>query len=103
MISGELYSLEGVKHGGVSGVTHGEELLAFAEALVVGDDASLDRARRSMLEAMGVAAFVEAAGVAAQLAGIVRVADATGIPIDPGDEEFTRAIQAELGISEKFE
>ena len=103
MISGENYSLEGVKHGGVSGVTHGEELLAFAEALAVGDDASLDRARRSMVEAMGVAAFVEAAGVAAQFTGIVRVADATGIPVDPGDEEFTQAIQAELGISEKSE
>jgi hypothetical protein len=40
-------------------------------------------------------------GVAAQFTGIVRVADATGIPVDPGDEEFTRAIQAELGISEQ--
>jgi hypothetical protein len=43
------------------------------------------------------------AGVAAQFAGIVRVADATGIPVDPGDGEFTQAIQAELGISEKSE
>jgi hypothetical protein len=42
-------------------------------------------------------------GVAAQFTGIVRVADATGIPVDPGDEEFTQAIQAELGISEKSE
>jgi hypothetical protein len=101
VISGENYSLEGVKHGGVSGVSHGDELLAFAEALVVGDDTILDRARRSIVEAMGVAAFVEAAGVAAQFIGIVRVADATGIPTDPGDEEFSAAIQAELGISEK--
>jgi hypothetical protein len=103
MISGEPYSLEGVKSGGASGVTRGEELLAFAEALVVGDDASLDRARRSLVEAMGAAAFVEAAGVAAQFNGIVRVADATGIPVDPGDEEASAAIQAELGISEKPE
>ena len=90
-----------MKNGGASGVSHGEELLAFAEALVVGDDASLERARRSMLEVMGAAAFVEAAGVAAQFNGIVRVADATGIPADPGDEEFSEAIQAELGIFEK--
>jgi len=102
MISGEPYSLEGVKSGGASGVTHGDELLAFA-ALVVGDDASLDRARQSVVEAMGAAAFVEAAGVAAQFNGTVRVADATGIPVDPGEEEASAAIQAELGISEKPE
>jgi hypothetical protein len=101
MNTGDDYSLEGVRHGGVSGVSHGEELLAFAEALMTGDDASLDRARREMLDAMGVAAFVEAAGVAAQFNGIVRIADATGIPVDSVDAEFTKAIQAELGISAK--
>jgi hypothetical protein len=103
MNTGDDYSLEGVRNGGASGVTHGEELLALAAALMIGDDASLDRARREMVDAMGVAAFVEAAGVAAQFNGIVRIADATGIPVDSVDDEFTKAIQAELGISGKFE
>lgn len=103
MNTGDDYSLEGVRHGGASGVTHGEELLAFAEALMIGDEASLDRARREVVDALGEAAFVEAAGVAAQFNGIVRIADATGIPVDPDDEEFTQAIQAELGISGKVD
>jgi hypothetical protein len=103
MNTGDDYSLDGVRQGGASGVTHGKELLAFAEALRIGDDASLDRARREVVDAMGVAAFVEAAGVAAQFNGIVRIADATGIPIDSVDDEFTKEIQAELGISRKLE
>jgi hypothetical protein len=65
-----------------SGVPHGEALVAFADALVGEDEEALERARTALLEALGPAGFVDAAAVASNFERMVRVADATGIPLD---------------------
>ena len=65
-----------------SGVEHGTLLIAFAEAMVGDDDATLTHARHAVIEVMSPAALVDAAGVASNFERMVRIADATGIPID---------------------
>jgi len=65
-----------------SGVAHGERLLAFADALVGQDDAALEGARGALAEALGPEGLVDAAAVASNFERMVRIADATGIPLD---------------------
>ena len=82
---------------GEVGVVDGKLLLAFADA-VGDDDAALDRVRAELFEALGEVAFVDAAGTAASFNAVVRVADATGIPIEGSKESATRAILDDLGV-----
>lgn len=99
---GEDFTLEGVKGttGGDGGVPHGRLLLDFAEAVVGGADADLDRARIKLIEAVGTEGFVDAAGVVASFNSVVRVADATGIPLEQFKLDQTTDVRAELGIDD---
>ena len=65
-----------------SGVAQGERLLAFADALVGEDDAALERERDALCAALGAEGLVDAAAVASNFERMVRIADATGIPLD---------------------
>ena len=85
---------------GESGVVHGKLLLAFSDAVFGDDDAALDRARAALVEMLGEEAFVDAAGTAASFNAVVRVADATGIPLDEFKEDPAREILDELGIED---
>ena len=96
--SGQTYALNGVTEGGESGVPHGDELLAFVAAAVGGSDAELDAARAALIDRIGPHAFVSAASVTAFFNGIVRIADASGIPLDPNECD-TEDLQAELGVA----
>ena len=95
----DLNSVIGSGDGDV-GVVHGKLLLAFADAVAGNDDAELDRARVALVEVLGEAAFVDAAGTAASFDAVVRVADATGIPIDESREDATREILNDLGMED---
>ncbi len=64
------------------GVSFAGELVRFAEALVSRDPGSLNEARASLLHVAGPEVLVEAAAVAANFQRMVRIADATGIPVD---------------------
>jgi hypothetical protein len=81
-----------------SGIPFGDELSAFAEALVVGSDQELDKKRQSVVDAMGAEAMVDAAGVASNFERMVRIADATGIPLGGGLKEFSSEVRLELGL-----
>lgn len=85
---------------GEVGVVHGKLLLAFADAVVGDDDAELDRVRVALVEELGEAAFVDAAATAASFNSVVRVADATGIPIEEYKEDPTREILNDLGVKD---
>jgi hypothetical protein len=80
-----------------SGVPGGGVLSAFAEAIVAGAD-SLAQARSAVVAALGEAAMVDAAAVVAGFNGITRIADATGIPLEPAKAEETEAWRGALGI-----
>jgi hypothetical protein len=59
----------------------------------------MDAARASLLEAVGPAAFVDAAGVVGNFQRMVRIADATGIPLDGPMAALTQGMREELGIN----
>lgn len=86
-----------------TGVENGSLLIALAEAIVADDKPAMAEARRRIIEAMGVAALVDAAGVAAYFNGIDRIADATGTPLDPASAEDTADMRAALGIDRFYE
>ena len=83
-----------------SGVPHGEALLAFADALVGEDDARLESARKAVLEALGPAGLVDAAGVASNLERMVRIADGTGIPLEARVRLITGELRDELELDD---
>jgi hypothetical protein len=91
-----LHAIRDAAHD--SGIPHGAELLEFAEAVVAGEDDRMDQARDALVDAMGAAAMVDAAGVASNFQRMVRIADATRIPLGEPFESATADLRAELGI-----
>lgn len=83
---------------GDGGVPHGGLLTGFAGAVLGGDDARLIVARERVRDSLGDAALVDAAAVIANYSALDRVADATGIPLEPAKEAGTADLRAELGI-----
>ncbi len=81
-----------------SGVPHAVELLAFAEAVVGDDEPALEQARKRLLEAVGPAAFVDAAAVVGNFQRMVRIADGIGIPLDTPVQAFTENVRGVLGL-----
>ena len=82
-----------------SGVPDGALLLAFTEAVLGTDDRTLDDTRAALLAELGGAALVDAAGTVASYNSIVKVADATGIPLDDETADETADLRADLGIA----
>jgi hypothetical protein len=82
-----------------SGVACGAELLAFADAaLDAGDDLAL--ARQAVTARLGEKGMVDAAAVIAGFDAITRVADGSGIPLEPPKAEATADWRASLGIDD---
>jgi hypothetical protein len=84
---------------GDAGIPQGDRLADFAEAALGSDEKRLVRARTKLTDALGAAGLVDAAAVVANFNAIDRIADATGIPIDPDRVELTADLRAELGIN----
>jgi hypothetical protein len=82
--------------GGPTGVEHGEELLAFTEAVMRGEAATAERAR--LREILSPEAFVDLAAVIGSFNVVDRIADATGIPVDATMLEMSREVRAELDL-----
>jgi hypothetical protein len=104
-VSGELegtrYDLHAVTDASAPepvGVAHERELLALADAVVRGGEPELAEARRAALETLGPEGFVAAAAVASNFERMVRIADATGIPLDAPLAALSADLRAELGI-----
>jgi hypothetical protein len=103
--TGQAFDLHAVTEGAVtarSGVAHEEPLLALAEAMVSNDEEGLATARARVLDDLGSEALVDAAAVASNFERMVRIADATGIPLDSFLDEMTVDIRAELHLA-RFE
>ncbi|MDG2304877.1 MAG: hypothetical protein P8R42_09505 [Candidatus Binatia bacterium] len=85
-----------VGRGGSGGLPHGEEIVRFGEAVSKGEDAG--GARDALIEAVGPAGFVEAAGIVGIFNGLVRTADASGIPLDDGTRDASGEFREALGL-----
>ena len=83
---------------GDGGVPQGGLLIEFAEAVLGSDEARLVRVRAALVEKIGSNALVDAAAVVGFFNAIDRVADATGIPLDPERVGQTADFRAQLGI-----
>ena len=79
---------------------HAELLIEFAEAATGDDPDRLARARTAVADTLGPAALVDSAGVAAIFQAVVRIADATGIPLEDYKAEITEDVREELGIND---
>ena len=80
-------------------VDHGAELVSFAEAVTWGSG-NVDEVREAVLERLGADGFVEAASIVGIFNGLVRTADATGIPLDDSMKLATVDAREDLGINE---
>ncbi len=93
--------MESVIGGADAGVPHGAMLVEFAEAMLGGDADRKARARRGLEGALGAAALVDAAALVASFSAVVKIADATGIPLEDYKEAATRDLRDQLGL-ERF-
>lgn len=84
-----------------SGVEHGTLLLAFADAMVGEDDDALNHMRHAVIEVLRAEAMVDAAGVASNFERMVRIADATGIPLDERLQVLSQEVRDTLHL-ERF-
>jgi hypothetical protein len=84
-----------------SGVEHGTLLLAFAEAMAGEDEDALTHVRHAVIEVLSPAAMVDAAGVASNFERMVRIADATGIPLDARIQTLSQEVREALHL-ERF-
>jgi hypothetical protein len=82
---------------GGSGVTHEAELLTFADA-AIGAEGGLAEARAALEACVGGEAVADAAAVIAGFDAITRVADGSGIPLEPPKAEASAEWRAALGI-----
>jgi len=82
---------------GDAGVPCGDALLRFASAANK-RSADLDDARAALLSAVGAEGLLEAAATVAIFNGLVRVADGTGIQLDPAMLTATVEDRAALGL-----
>ena len=78
-------------------MAHGAELVAFAEASVTGAQ-TLAQSRAAVVEALGPAAKVDAAGVASNFERMVRIADSTGIELGDLLEQASADVRDALGL-----
>jgi hypothetical protein len=80
------------------GVPHGALLMRFAAAALEADPVGLAAERDRLHATLGTAATVDAAAVVGIFNAVVRVADATGIPLETYKADLSTGLRRELGI-----
>ena len=81
-----------------SGIAHAGALVDFAEAVLGMNDVRLLQARQNVERILGNAGLVDCAAVVAIFNAVVRIADATGIPLEAYKIDSTADLRAKLGI-----
>lgn len=87
--------------GANAGVPLAAELLEFGEAMLDDDRDRQARARAAVYGALGATGLVDAAAIVASFNAVVKIADATGIPLEPEKAAATEELRAALGL-ERF-
>ena len=98
-MTGTAVDVRAVNGGGPAdaGVEHSAALLAFTEAVMRGDSATTEREHLRMV--LTPESFVDVAAVIGSFNVVDRIADATGIPLDPAMREVSQDIRDELGLA----
>lgn len=93
------YTLSGVTGDTpATGVAAGEILLAFANAALGRNPAILQTARQAVIQSVGTVGLIDAAAVIGGFDGITRIADATGIPLEPAKAAEAADFIENLGL-----
>lgn len=82
-----------------SGVLHSNLLRKLTESTILRRWDELDDLRKEAIDKLGVQATIDALSVASGFNGITRVADATGIPIDPYEDELGSYMRSGIGVN----
>ena len=82
-----------------SNVEHGALLVAFVEAAMGDDEETLERERTALQAVLTPAQVVDAAALIGMFNVVDRVADATGIPLDPDLHAMSGEIPSELDLA----
>lgn len=80
---------------------HAALLVEFAEALHGTDTGRQLRAREAVAGGLGDAALVDAAAIVASFNAVVKIADATGIPLEDYKAAATEDLRRDLAL-ERF-
>ena len=75
-------------------------LVGLVDATLSADGGDGDAARERVRRELGSDALVDAAAIIGNFERMTRIADATGIPLDPPVNVATEALRAELGIDD---
>ena len=81
-----------------AGVESAALLTAYADAFYSTEPAALERTRNALVAALGSAAMIDAAGIVGMFDAVVKVADATGITLEPVKAEASAEFRRALGI-----
>ena len=84
----------------IKGVPNSRELLQFTNASMGDDGAAQETTRQALVDKMGSATMVDAAGVISNFQRMVRIADATGIPSDGPMQVMSEDLREQLGINQ---
>jgi hypothetical protein len=83
-----------------SGVPHGDLLLRFTDACLGGDEAELSNVRAEVYSELGNDGLVESACIVGTFNQMVRIADASGIPLDAPLDMATAGFRGEIGLED---
>ena len=84
---------------GDGGVPHGARLLAFTDAVLGGNAEAIERERTALCAVVSPEALVDACALIASFNVVDRIADATGIPLDPMLYAMSGEIREELRLA----
>ena len=76
----------------------GIELVAFTDAVLIGDERDRSDAARAVSDGLGPAALCDAAGVVATFEMMNRIAEATGMPVTRSQIDATTEFRQLTGI-----
>ncbi len=80
------------------GVRHGSLLVAYTDAVMANDTAAIKERRSEMRNALSDEEFVDVAAIIAAFNVVTRIADATGIPLDPMLKDMSAGVREELDL-----
>ena len=96
----DLLGIRTGKAEGLQAIPHAQVLIDLADAFMTRDASALGTARDHAQHVLGDHGIVEAIGVAANFQRMVRIASATGIPIDEPDAAFGQSVRSALALSD---
>jgi len=100
---GQTIDLEGLADPNckeIAGLKHSRTLIEYADVFMSRDAEQLALVGEKLKKEMGANKLVDASGVASNFQRMVRIADGTGIPVDPGSYEDRADLIEQLGLTE---